>query len=330
MLNGHWQEALPQAQETLRLDPNNALGYENVAGAYLGADRLAEGKAMHKRTEDLKLDVMGDHRDLYLVAAIEGDTAEMQRQVDWAKGKPDEFDMLQARAEVAACAGKLAEARSLYQQGIEVAQRSKNDEQAAFMMSELALTEALFGNVAQARDHAAKAVAINRSPFGSFNAGNAFATSGDQRAIQVTTDLNKRFPLNTIVNEIQIPIIHSSLELSRGNTDQGLKSLERTKPYDFGWIANVMPAYLRGQSYLGQKKPREAEVEFQKMLAHRFLCSSSVYCSLARLQLGRTYVALGDTSKARASYQDFLALWKDADSDIPVLKQAKAEYAKLQ
>src|SRR5262249_18475618 len=85
MQNGHWQEALPQAQETLRLDPNNALGYENVAGAYLGADRLAEGKAMHKRTEDLKLDVMGDHRDLYLVAAIEGDTAEMQRQVDWAK-----------------------------------------------------------------------------------------------------------------------------------------------------------------------------------------------------------------------------------------------------
>lgn len=330
MLSGRWAEALPQAQETLRLDPNNALGYENVAGAYLGADRLAEGKAIHKRTEDLKLDVTGDHRDLYLIAALDGDPAEMQRQADWAKGKPDEFDMLQGRAEFAAGAGKLAEARRLYQQGIEVAQREKNDDAAGFITGELALTEALFGNSAQARDHAAKALAINRTPFGSFNAGNAFATAGDQRAMQVSSDLNKRFPLNTIVNQIQIPIIQSSLELSRGNLDRSLQLLERTRPYEFGWIANVIPAYLRGQSYLGQKKPKEAEAEFQKVLSHRFLCSNSVYCSLARLQLGRTYVALGDNAKARTSYQDFLALWKDADPDIPVLKQAKTEYARLQ
>ena len=160
--------------------------------------------------------------------------------------------------------------------------------------------------------------------------GMGFATAGDQRALQVTSDLEKRFPLNTYVHEMQIPMIQAAFEVNKGNFDRGNQLLEKTKPHEFGWVLNVMPAYVRGQSYLGQKKPQEAEAEFQKMLTHRFLCANSVYCSLARLQLGRTYVALGDNTKARTAYQDFLALWKDADPDIPVLKQAKAEYARLQ
>jgi eukaryotic-like serine/threonine-protein kinase len=330
MSAGRWQEALSQAQETLRLDPNNALSYQNVGGAYFGADHLAEGKAMRKRSEDLKLDVTFDHRDLYLAAAVEGDSAEMQRQADWAKGKADEFDMLQARAEVAACAGKLAEARSLYQQGIEAAQRSKNDDPAAFMLGELALTEALFGNPAPARDRAAKALSISHSSYGSFMSGIALAAAGDPRALQVTSEMEKRFPLNTFVREMQVPVIQASLEISKGSFDHANQLLDHAKPYEFGWVLNVMPAYLRGQSYMGQKNSKAAEAEFQKLLGHRFLCATSVYCSLAHLQLGRAYVAQGDTAKARTSYQDFLGLWKDADSDIPVLKQAKAEYAKLQ
>jgi tetratricopeptide (TPR) repeat protein len=254
----------------------------------------------------------------------------MQRQADWAKGKADEFDMLQARAEVAACAGKLAEARSLYQQGIEAAQRSKNDDPAAFMLGELALTEALFGNPAPARDRAAKALSISHSSYGSFMSGIALAAAGDPRALQVTSEMEKRFPLNTTIREMQVPVIQASLEINKGSFDHANQLLDHAKPYEFGWVLNVMPAYLRGQSYMGQKNSKAAEAEFQKLLGHRFLCATSVYCSLAHLQLGRAYVAQGDTAKARTSYQDFLGLWKDADSDIPVLKQAKAEYAKLQ
>ena len=330
MQSGRWQDALPQAQETLRLDPNNALSYQNVGGVYLGADRLAEGKAIKKQIEDRKLDISADHRDLFLIAAIDGDSAEMQRQADWAKGKSDEFDMLQARAEVAACIGQMAKSRSLYREGIESSVRAKNDEQAAFLMGEMALTEALFGNPVPALDQAAKALTINRSPFGGFMARLAMATAGDRRTLQVTSELNNRFPQNTFIREMQVPTIQAAYAVSKGQFDQANHLLERTKPHEFGWVLNVMPAYLRGQSYLAQKNPKEAEAEFQKMLTHRFMCSNSVYCSLARLQLGRTYVAAGDTAKARTSYQDFLALWKDADPDIPILKQAKAEYAKLQ
>jgi tetratricopeptide (TPR) repeat protein len=330
MATGRWQEALPQALETLRLDPNNALGYENVAAAYLGADRLAEAKAITKRTEDLKLDVTFDHRGLFLVAVVEGDSAEMERQANLAKGKPDEFDMLQAQAEVAACAGQLAKSRALYQQGIESAQRAKNDEQVASLIGEMALTEMLFGDSAGARNHAAKALTFDRSPSGLFMPGTALATAGDQRALVVTSNLEKRFPLNTFVREMQAPMIQAAFEINKGNFDHGSQLLQRTRSYEFGWFLNVMPAYLRGQSYLGQKNLHGAEAEFQKLLGHRFLCANSVYCSLARLQLARTYVALGDTTKARTSYQDFLALWKDADLEIPVFTQAKAEYAKLQ
>jgi eukaryotic-like serine/threonine-protein kinase len=330
MVTGRWPEALQNAQETVRLDPSNALGYQNVSGAYLGADHLAEGKAMHKRSEELNMDVTQNHRDLFLIAAVNGDAAEMQRQADWAKGKPDEFDMLQARAEVAACGGQMAKARSLFQQGIESAQRAKNDEQAGFLTGERALTEILFGDAGSARDQAAKASNVNGSPYSLFMADMALATAGDSRTTQVMSDMKKRFPLNTIVNEMQMPTVQAAYEVNKGNFEHAGQLLERTKPYEFGWALSVIPAYLRGQSFLGQKRPQDAETEFQKLLTHRYLCSNSVYCSLARLQLGRTYVALGDTTKARSSYQDFLAQWKDADADLPILKQAKAEYAKLQ
>src|SRR5262249_3057552 len=150
-------------------------------------------------------DVTLDHRDLYLIADLGSDTAEMQRQADWAKGKPDEFDMLLAEAEVAACAGKLASARNLYQQAIEIAQRGKYDEQAAFMTGELALIEALYGNSSQARDLIPKALALTRSRYGVRNTGFALAVLGDSRAVQVSADLEKQYPLNTVVHEVDIP-----------------------------------------------------------------------------------------------------------------------------
>jgi len=156
------------------------------------------------------------------------------------------------------------------------------------------------------------------------------AATGDIRAAKIADGLADRFPSNTAVHEIQLPIIRAALEVARGNSGKTIEVLEPTKRYEFGWLGTVIPNYIRGQAYLQQKKGREAEAEFQKILSHRWLCATSAHCAVSHLQLGRAYTLEGDKSKARTAYQDFLALWKDADPDIPVLKEAKAEYAKLQ
>jgi len=327
---GRWEQALAEAQETTRQDPNDAHSYSNLGAAYFGLDRLAEGKAVRLRSEDLKLDFPEDHRDLYLAASAEGDSVGMQRELDWSKGKPNEFVMLGAEGELTALAGKLQKARDLYREAVDSAQRAKFEEQAALLTAQLATTEALFGDVAQSRDRALRALAINRSRFPAFNAGIALALAGDARASKIADDLAQQFPSHTIIRNIFLPIIRAALELNHGDASKTIDSLEPTKAYEFGFAATVVPNYLRGQAYLQQKKAKDAEAEFQKILSHRFLCANSTYCAVTRLQLGRTYALEGDSSKARTAYQDFLALWKDADPDIPLLKAAKAEYAKLQ
>ena len=254
----------------------------------------------------------------------------MQRELDWSKGKPNEFVMLGAEGELTALAGKLQKARDLYREAVDSAQRAKFEEQAALLTAQLATTEALFGDVAQSRDRALRALAINRSRFPAFNAGIALALAGDARASKIADDLAQQFPSHTIIRNIFLPIIRAALELNHGDASKTIDSLEPTKAYEFGFAATVVPNYLRGQAYLQQKKAKDAEAEFQKILSHRFLCANSTYCAVTRLQLGRTYALEGDSSKARTAYQDFLALWKDADPDIPLLKAAKAEYAKLQ
>jgi tetratricopeptide (TPR) repeat protein len=124
--------------------------------------------------------------------------------------------------------------------------------------------------------------------------------------------------------------MRAAAEVKLGNSTKAIELLRLTPPFEFGWAANVFPNYIRGEAYLQEKQGKEAKAEFQKILQHRWLCATSTYCSLAHLQLARAYALEGDAAKSRTAYQDFFALWKDADPDIPILKEAKAEYAKLQ
>ncbi|MBZ5721312.1 MAG: protein kinase [Acidobacteriia bacterium] len=330
-LQGKFDQSLEEAQETMRLDPNHSLSYQIVGGAYLGLDRLAEAKAIRQKQIGLKLDSTGDHRDLFGLAFLENDTAAMQREVDWAKGQPDEFDMLETEAGVAGSSGKLQSAREFFRQAVEIAQRGKFQESVASLYGRLAIREALSGNSAAARQLATRATAVDRSRLPLFVAGLAAALAGDSKDAEMAADeINRTAPTDLAMNNMLVPLIRAEIEVSRGNGRKAIEFLQVTAPYEFGWYTRIWPSYIRGQAYLQMKQGKEAAAEFQKAMDHRWVCMITEPCSIIRLQLARARMLSGDTAGARTAYQDFFALWKDADPDVPILKEAKAEYAKLQ
>jgi eukaryotic-like serine/threonine-protein kinase len=328
---GKYELALPEALETVRLAPNEALGYSNLAGDYMGMNRLAEAKAVREKQVADNLDSALEHGDLYAFAFLEGDTAAMQHQVDWAKGKPDEFDFLQVVAEAAASRGRLQAARAAYSQAAELTRRGKLDEITARIMGLSAMEEALVGNAGQAREGASAALAISRSRPALVLCGSVLALAGDvAKASAIADELARQFPLHTLINSISLPTIRAGVEIERGNPTKAIELLKAASPYEFGSLSRALPTYVRGLAYLKARQGPEAAAEFQRILDHRGVCMTAAECVLAHLQLGRARVLTGDNAGARTAYQDFLALWKDADPDVPILKEAKAEYAKLQ
>jgi eukaryotic-like serine/threonine-protein kinase len=328
---GKWDQALTEALETVRLAPNEALGYANIGGDYLGMNRLAEAKAVREKQVASNMDAAFDHADLYALAFIEGDTAAMQHQVDWAKGKPDEFDFLQVVAGAAASRGRLRAARENYSRAAELARRGKFDEITARITGIHAVDEALAGNFPLARDGAAAALAISRNRPTMVLSGSALALAGDTaKASAIADEVIKLFPLHTLINSVSLPAIRAQVEINRGNPSKAIELLRPASEYEFGSLSRVLPNYIRAQAYLKARQGPEAAAEFQKILDHRGLCLTAPECSLSHLGLGRARALTGDNAGARTAYQDFFALWKDADPDVPILKEAKAEYAKLQ
>ncbi len=327
---GKLNESLEEAQETMRLAPYASLSYNVLSRGFIALNRVAEAKAIRQRQLDLKLDSTGDHRGLFNIAFLQGDAAEMQRQADWAKGKSDEFLLLESVAEAAAFSGQLQKAREVYRQAADSAQRGKFRESAGAITARSAIVEAILGNQSQARQLAAQALNLDRGretlPF----AGLAASLAGDTaQGTAAANELTKLSPLDTIVNNLSLPTIHAGLQLSQGNPAKAIESLQASTPYEFGWSSRVTPNYIRGLALLKMRQGKEAAAEFQKILDHRGLCLFSPMCSLSHLQLGRARALSGDNAGARTAYQDFFALWKDADPDVPILKEAKAEYAKL-
>ena len=232
---GKYDQALAEALETVRLAPNEALGYANIGGDYLGMNRLAEAKAVREKQVAANLDSALDHADLYALAFLEGDTAAMQRQVDWAKGKPDEFDFLEVVAEAAASRGKLQAARENYSKAADLARRGKFDEITARITGVQAEDEALVGNSSQARDGAAAALAISRNRPTMLLSGLALALAGDTaKASAIADEVAKLFPLHTLINSISLPIIRAQIEINRGNPSKAIDLLQPALAYEFG------------------------------------------------------------------------------------------------
>ena len=222
------------------------------------------------------------------------------------------------------------------------AKRAEEKETAALWQVNAALREALFGNATEARRRAVGALALSNGGDVQYGAAVALALAGNAaRAEVLADDLGARFPEDTIVQLNYLPTLRAQLALSPNasarssgaGSSKAIEALQVAAPYELGRVGalySLHPAYVRGEAYLAAHQGGEAAAEFQKILDHRGIVVNEAIGALAHLQIGRAYAMQGDTAKARAAYQDFLTLWKDADPDIPVLKQAKAEYAKLQ
>src|SRR5215813_4347519 len=327
---GAYDKAIGEAQEAVRLAPDNVLAYQILGWAYSCLNRFQEAKAISEQHISKGGDSMDAHAFLYAIAFFQGDTTGMERQVEWAKGKPNEEYMLEAQALAAAFSGKLQRAREINQQAVGLSQRGNFKEHAGVMLAVEALTEAELGNSRRARERAAAALALApRGILAKRIAGEALGLSGQaDKALALADELSKRFPQNTLLNAVGVPRIRTSAELGRGNAAAAIELLQSAKPYEYG--EGFGSLYLRGKAHLRARAGREAAAEFQGVLDHRGLTGFwPVVYPLARLGLARAYALAGDVAQSRETYEAFFALWKDADPDIPILQEARAEYAKL-
>jgi ATP/maltotriose-dependent transcriptional regulator MalT len=266
-------------------------------------------------------------RTLYRIAFVQGDASTMQQQIDWLSGKPDEYVAQGWQSETAAFSGQLKKAQEFSNRAVELAEQRDLKEVAAQIAVGGAGRDALFGDCKQAKEQTAKAVGSS-SPLTMVNAGNALASCGEFSQTQtIIAELIRRAPKDTVQNKILVPLVQARIELQRGNAAQAIQLLETTRPYEGYALFQI--AYLRGQAYLSQQSGADAAVEFQKILDHRGWQPTSPLYPLAQLGVARATALSGDAAKARKAYQDFFALWKDADSDITILQEARREYEKL-
>ena len=340
---GKYEEAIAEAKAALGIDPDFASGYGNLAVSYVSLDRWAEAESTLKQAFNRKLEVPDFFVLQYALAFLKDDKAGMGRVAAQARKKPGANDwMSNSEGFVLAYSGHLEAAREMSQLAADLARKTERRDTQALYETDAAVREALFGNVSTARQRAVDALALSRSRDVGYGAAFAFALSGDSsRSQALTEDLSKRFPEDTRVQFTYAPMLRALLALNHSQPSKAVELLQTAIPYEVGipteggsefllGAGNLYPAYVRGLAYLAAHQGAEAAAEFQKILDHRGLVISDPIGALAHLQLGRAYALSGDKTKAKSAYQDFLTLWKDADPDIPILKQAKAEYAKLQ
>jgi eukaryotic-like serine/threonine-protein kinase len=336
---GQYDKAVTEYLESSRLNPDSGTPYANLVADYGRLNRLGEAKAAYQLATSRKLEYPSLHSNRYGVAFLEGDVEEMQRQADWATGNPEaEGILLSAQSDTESFSGRLGKARELSQRAVDSARRASEKETAAEWEMNAALREAEFSNTAQARSATAAALALASTRNVQILAALALARAGDSNGTQKMADeLQKQNPLNTKINGYFLPTIRAAVEINRKNPAKAIEILQVAAPYELGNPdpdpvvgAMMYPVYERGQAYLLLHQGSAAAAEFQKFLDHRGVVVNCPLGALARLGLARAYAMQGDAAKAKAAYQDFLTLWKDADPDIPILIAAKAEYAKLQ
>ncbi len=339
---GDHERSADQGRVALRLDPDTVANYGNLGSLYLVLNRLDEAKVVLDQALARKLDEPVVRGDLYNLAFLQGDRQGMQQQLSLGRAMPlAEGYFLSNDGDSEAFFGRLNKARDLSRRAVESDIHDEAKETAALWQANAAVREAEFGNTVQAQQAANAALAL--APSGrdvEIIAAIALARAGDTaRAQRIAEKINNEFPLNTMVQSYWLPCVRASIGLSRGDASGAVETLRAAATYDFGapppGLFPAYPIYLRGQALVSAHRGPEAAAEFQRVLDHRTFVVNSLVLPLSHLGLGRANALDGSRNpaarnKARAAYQDFLALWRDADPDIPILKQAKAEYAKLQ
>jgi eukaryotic-like serine/threonine-protein kinase len=336
---GQHDKSVAQWTEAMRLSRSDSLNFANLVLGYIHLKRLDEARSTAAEALSKNLDSADLRNDLYELAFLTSDVHGMAEQVSWATGKPGkESVMLFLEAATAAYQGKLTAARELSRQASSSAQRAGEKEMAAGCEAAAALWEALYGNSSQARQRAADTLAQSNGRDAQYVAALALALSGDvAHARTLADDLDKRFPDDTIVHFNYLPALGAQIALNLpGSGAKAVQALAVASPYELGvpgsnalWT-NLYPVYVRGEAFLASHQGNLAAAEFQRILDWPGVVGNEPIAALAHIGLARSYAVAADVAKSRAAYNAFLTLWKDADPDVPILMQAKSEYAKLQ
>jgi eukaryotic-like serine/threonine-protein kinase len=336
---GQYEKAVEEATEAIRLSPDFPIAYAQRMSSDVALNRLDRAKATYAQALERKLNNPFFDIALYQIAFLQNDAAGMAQQIAKTTGRMGfEDQLLNLESDTAAYSGRLKVARELSRRAMDSAGGAGEKDPPATYSATSGLREAWFGNRDEARQLVSFALSRSASRDVLYLAALAFAYSReDARAQALADDLGKRFPEDTLVQFNYLPTLHAKLALNQGKSSEAIESLRAAAPYELGlstqspynWTA-MYPVFVRGEAYLAAHQGSETVAEFQKILDHRGIVINGPIGALAHLGLARAYRLQGDSARAKTAYQDFLRLWKDADPDIPVLLEAKAEYAKLQ
>jgi eukaryotic-like serine/threonine-protein kinase len=337
---GRYEEAVQEAKKAVEADSSFAIGYNVLAMSYQALNHLEEAEQTLRQASERNLEISDSLTNRYQLAFIKGDQAALKGVSTAAQKESSVEDaVVDQEAFAEAYVGHVQEATRKSQHAVNLAQQSSEPDRAAMYVAGAALREALFGEVATATESAGAVLRLSRSRDAEYGAAFALALAGDQsQAATLAGDLERRFPEDTAVRFNYTPTLRALLALKHGDPSRAVDLLQVSIPYElgepqssfFGFYGALYPIYVRGEAYLALNRGPEAAREFQKIIDHRGIIVSDPIGALAHLELGRAFVSSGEKTKAKTAYGDFLTLWKDADSNIPILKQARAEYATLQ
>ena len=334
---GDYEKAHAAALQAWKINSGSGNNSVNLAYSYQWINQLDQAKATAQDSRAHNIDSPWFPLVLYNVDFLQHDAAGMERQVADATGKPGVDDqILFLESETAAYNGEFAKSRELTRRAADSAERTNEKETAAEYLGHSSVREALVGNMDAAKQDAKAAISRSNSRQANAFSAIALALAGDSaQAARLSDDLRKKFPGDTIVQSDYLPMIRAAAALRSGDAPRAVEALATAEPYELGqtntsFTFAFYPVYLRGEAYLVAKQGAAAQVEFQKILDHYGAVGNQPIGALAQLGLARSYTLQGNIPKARAAYSNFLSLWKNADPDVPFLKETKAEFAKLQ
>ena len=337
---GKFDRSEEEGEKTIELDPDNAYGYHNLANSYILRNRPEDAEAVLKRAYDRKLNIHEFAGLQHQIAFLKGDKQEMEHAAAVGEEKLSAenwiYDM---SGDFSAYYGHLDQARKAWRRAVELAEETDHPDQAAQHYAGIAVREFLFGNPVESRRavHAALELA-SKDRDAETGTALALAFLEDPRSEPLANDLDRRFPESTVVQFGHLPFVRARLALNRRDPARALEILQPAASYELGWqcpstvgfCGSLYVIYTRGQAYMAARREGEAAAEFQKIIDHIGVVSNDpTIVVAARLQLARALALSGYRTKAKAAYEDFLSFWKDADPDIPILQQAKAEIRKL-
>ena len=335
---GKFEQSIEDGKKAVALDPHFPPGHNNLAWAYIQLNRLTEAEEALKQAAGYNVAFPEFLVMRYYIAYLRGDQAGMKREAAQSEKDADVGDwIIHAESSVLAYSGHLLQARIMTRRAVDMEKQAHQPERAAIYEAGAAVREAFFGNVPEARQRARAALDLSKGRDAEYGAAFALALSGNFSESQpLANDLEKRFPEDTCVNFADLPILRALAALNRGDSAAALASLQVAAPYDlaipcsgFGYFGNLYAPYVRGQAYLKANRYADAIAEFRKILDHPGIVFTDPVRVAAHLQLGRALLGSGDPAKAKAAFGELLSLWKDADPDIPLLQQAKAEYGRI-